>query len=170
MNSLVCRPAALFAPGNGLFRNDCFQMAYATNDSERACAVFADRFGVKEFRRLEGVLPAGGHIHVELAWAGNTMFEVLQATGPGSEFFNTVLPKNDFAIRHHHLGLFVQDLAGWEALHAEIRAGGWPVHSNSNNIGFLRASIIEVPELGHYLEYILPEPAGVAFFENVPRN
>jgi extradiol dioxygenase family protein len=170
MTLLVNRPDSILAPGNGLLRNDCFQVAYATNDIERACSVFAQRFGVKEFRRLAGQLPAGGHIHVELGWAGNTMYELFQCTGPGSDFFNTVLPAEGFAIRHHHLGFLIEDMAGWEALHEEIKQGGWTLHSNSHNVGFLRACIVEIPELGHYMEFILPEAAGKNFFANVPSN
>jgi catechol 2,3-dioxygenase-like lactoylglutathione lyase family enzyme len=170
MSSIIGRPPANFQPGNGLLRNDHFQVAYSTTDIERAKALFGQRFGIREFRRLEGQLPAGGRIHVELAWAGGTMYELIQSSGPGSSFFTAVLPAEGFAIRHHHLGYIVRDLAGWEALHREIKQGGWTVHSNSNNQGFLRACIIEVPELNHYLEFFLLEPAGVAFLEGVPGN
>jgi hypothetical protein len=170
MNATVRSPLAKFSPGNGLLRNDCFQMAYATSDLDRACGVFADRFGIKKFRRLEGQLPAGGHIRIELAWVGGTMYELLRAEGPGSDFFMSVLPSDGFAIRHHHLGFFIDTLSDWTALEAEIERGGWPIRSKSNNQGFLRACIVEVPELGHYLEYIFPEPAGIAFFESVPGN
>jgi catechol 2,3-dioxygenase-like lactoylglutathione lyase family enzyme len=170
MSGIIARPPASFHPGSGLLRNDHFQVAYTTNDIERACAVFRQRFGIREFRRLEGQLPAGGHIHIELAWAGGTMYELILSSGPGAAFFNAPLPAAGFAIRHHHLGYIVADLAGWEALHEEIRLGGWIVHSNSNNPGFLRACIIEVPELNHYLEFFLLEPAGVAFLEGVPGN
>jgi hypothetical protein len=170
MTIVASRPNSLLAPGNGLLRNDCFQVAYATNDITRACGLFAERFGVKEFRRLEGQLPAGGHIHVELGWAGGVMYELFQCSGAGSDFFNRVLPAEGFAIRHHHLGFFIADMAGWQALHEEIKRGGWTLHSNSHNVGFLRACIVEVPELGHFMEFILPEAAGIEFFANVPGN
>jgi hypothetical protein len=168
MSGIIRRPPSGFCPGSGLFRNDHFQVAYATNDIERACALFSQRFGIREYRRLEGSTPAGGSIRVELAWAGGTMYELVQSSGPGSAFWNTALPAAGFAIRHHHFGYIVAELAGWEALHEEIRRGGWMVHSNSNNLGFLRACIIEVPELNHYLEFFLLEPAGIAFLEGVP--
>jgi len=170
MSPTVGRPAAAFDPGSGLLRNDCFQVAYATNDLDRACGVFAERFGIGKFRRLEGPLAAGGRIRIELAWVGPTMYELLRAEGPGSDFFMNLLPAAGFAIRHHHLGFFIDNLADWAALEAEIERGGWAVRSKSHNPGFLRACIVEVPELGHYLEYILPEPAGIAFFEGVPAN
>jgi hypothetical protein len=41
---------------------------------------------------------------------------------------------------------------------------------NLNTEGFMRYCYVEVPELGHYLEYILPEAAGIEFFESVPSN
>lgn len=54
MKSLVNRPSVMLSPGNELFRNEHCQVAYATNDIERACAVFKDRYGIKDYRRLEG--------------------------------------------------------------------------------------------------------------------
>ena len=47
MSDVIGRPAAKFGPGAGLYRNDLFQIAYVTNDIERALKVFADRYGVK---------------------------------------------------------------------------------------------------------------------------
>ena len=45
---------------------------------------------------------------------------------------------------------------------------GRKVLAKSNNVGFLQSCFVEVPELGHYFEYIFPEAAGIAFFEGVP--
>jgi hypothetical protein len=170
MKPLVQRPAVTLSSGNGLFRNEHFQVAYATNDIERACVVFKERYGIREYRGLEGPLPEGGHIRIELAWVGGTMYELLCASGPGSERFTSVLPATGFAIRHHHLGYLIHSQADWDALQREIERGGWKVASKSNNKGFLQACIIEAPDMGHYLEYIYPEAAGIAFFEAVPSN
>lgn len=168
MKPLVKRPPVRLDPGKGLFRNEHFQVAYATNDIERACVLFSDRYGIREYRRLEGQLPEGGHIRIELAWVGGTMYELLCASGPGSERFTSVLPPGGFAIRHHHLGYLIDSQAAWEALEQEIARVGWKVASKSDNKGFLKACIIEVPDMGHYLEFIYPEAAGIAFFEGVP--
>ena len=168
MSGLVKRPLAIRNPGQGLFRNDHFQIAYATNDLDRACGVFRERFGIKEYRRLEGGFPEGGHIRIELAWAGGTMYELIRAEGAGSAFYNVGLSPASFAIRHHHLGYFVYDQEGWDALMKEIEQGGWRVAFRTAAEGFLQACYIEVPELGHYLEYLFPEAAGIEFFEAVP--
>jgi hypothetical protein len=170
MSVTISRPEIILSPGDGLLRNDFFQIAYATNDIDRACNLFGDRFGIKAFRRLEGQLPAGGHIRIELAWAGGTMYELVTAHGPGSELFTAQLPPSGFALRHHHLGFFIRDDSAWQALATECAERGWVVRSKSDNKGFLKACMVEVPELGHFLEYIYPEPAGAAFFEGVPRS
>jgi hypothetical protein len=170
MQRLVKRPPVTVEPGRGLFRNDHFQMAWVTNDIDRACTIFKARYGIKEFARLVGPMPSGGQIHVELAWAGGLMYELLHVRGPGLEHFTSVLPPNGFAIRPHHLGYFVNSAAEWQALHEEIERGGWKIVHRNSTPGFLSAYIIEVPEMGHYLEYIYPEAGGIAFFESVPRS
>ena len=45
MNEFLRSSAAILSPGDGLLRNDHFQMAYVTNDIERACAIFSKRYG-----------------------------------------------------------------------------------------------------------------------------
>jgi hypothetical protein len=64
----------------------------------------------------------------------------------------------------------VRDRSGWEALEKEIDERGWPVASKTDIKGFLKAYIIDAPELGHYLEYIFPEAGGIAFFEGAPAS
>ena len=170
MREFIRRPAATFRPGSGLLRNDHFQVAYATNDIDRACEIFSHQLGIERFRSLEGALPAGGHIRVELAWVGNTMYELLTATGAGSDIYVSRLPTDAFAIKHHHLGFFIHDEAQWSALAAEAARMGKSLLAKNNNRGFLQSCFIDVPELGHYLEFIFPETAGIAFFEDVPGN
>jgi hypothetical protein len=83
MKNAMDRPEPKFGAGADLYRNDMFQIAYVTNDIERALKVFADRYGAKEWRRIEGELKARGHIRVEFGWAGGSLFEVTQArAGP----------------------------------------------------------------------------------------
>jgi hypothetical protein len=137
---------------------------------ERAREVFRERYGIQKFARLEGPLPSGGHIHVELAWSGGLMYELMFVQGPGSECFNSVLPPSGFAIRPHHLGYFVNTAAEWQALQQEIERGNWKLVHKNERPGQMSACIVEAPEIGHYLEYIYPEAGGIAFFESVPVN
>jgi catechol 2,3-dioxygenase-like lactoylglutathione lyase family enzyme len=168
MTDLLRRPPANF--GAGLMRHEHFQIAYATTDMDRALALFADRFGVREFRRLAGPLAKGGQIRMEIGWAGGVMYELLWAEGPGSEVFRAGLPDEGFAIVPHHLGYRVSTAEDWEALHREVEAKGLEILHRTDAPGFLKAIIVAEPDLGHFLEYILPEAGGVDFFETSPSN
>ena len=164
------KPAVTFSPGTGLLRNDHFQMAYVTNDLDRASDVFRNRYGIKEFRGLAGKLPTGGDFSIALAWAGGIMFELMHMQGPGTAFYNDRLPADGFAIRHHHLGYFIPDETAWKALEHEIERDGWKVALKVDTAGFLRAWYVETPELDHYLEYMYLEAGGIEFFNTVPSS
>ncbi len=164
------RPHSTFDAGAGALRAEHFQVAYATTDIERAKQVFAQRFGIREFRPMQGQMSTGGHIHIELAWVGSTMYELVTASGPGSEVFMAQLPREGFALRHHHLGFLIHSDAEWQALLATVERNGWRVLSQNNNAGFMQTCMVEIPELGHCFEYLFPEPAGLAFLEAVPVN
>lgn len=168
---LLTRPESALSAGAGLLRAEHFQMAYATNDIEAAKALFAQRLGITAFTPIGGPTPAGGEIRVELAWVGTIMYELMTARGPGSEIVMGRLPQGSgFAIKHHHLGYLVRDATEWDALEAEVARAGWTMPHKSVNLGFMISCFVDVPALGHYLEYIMPEPAGLDFFQNVARN
>ena len=121
--------------------------------------------------RLAGTMPAGGHIHVELAWVGTIMYELLTATGEGAHIYIHRLPSGDgFRLRHHHLGYLIDSEAQWDALMESAQKGGHGMPHLSRNAGFMTSCFIDAPMLGHYLEFIWPEEAGRAFFESVPGN
>ncbi|MFT3928794.1 MAG: hypothetical protein QM709_00740 [Spongiibacteraceae bacterium] len=164
------RPASSFNAADGLLRAEHFQVAYATTDIEQAKQVFADRYGIKNYRQLKGQMPTGGHIHIELAWVGSTMYELVTSSGPGSETFMSDLPSEGFALRHHHLGFLISSDAEWNAMLIGVERNGGRILSKSENTGFMKTCMIKIPELGHCLEYLFPEPAGLAFLENVPAN
>lgn len=170
MTGLIKRPDAVFDPSKGLLKNEHFQVAYVTTDLDKACEIFTERFGIADFADLEGDMPSGGYIRVKLAWVGSTMYELIACTGPGTEMYNERLPEADFGLHFHHLGFLVHNETAWDQLLRTIYGGGWDIRQMNNTEGFMRHCYIEVPEVGHYYEYILPEPAGIEFFEKVPAN
>jgi hypothetical protein len=167
---IMKRPSAVFNPAEGLLRAEQFQVAYATNDIERAKQIFGERFGIRAFRQLKAQMPSGGHIHIELAWLGSTMYELVTSSGPGSETFMRYITGSAFTIRHHHLGFLIHNDDEWNGMLAGVEKNGWQILSKNDNAGFMKTCIVEVPELGHCLEYLFPEAAGLAFFESVPAN
>ncbi len=56
----------------------------------------------------------------------------------------------------HHYGYLVRDESAWTGLRRRIAAGNWNVVLDSDTPGYCAACYVEVPELGHYLEYVLP--------------
>ena len=170
MSLRVARPPASFNPGEGLFRSEHFQVAYVTNDLPRAVELFRDRYRISEFLHIESELPAGGWLRVELAWVGGMMIELQQSDGPGSELFNSRLPQDGFAIQMHHLGYLIHDQAQWDALLAEVERSGRTLAFRNAIPGLLTWCFVEAPELGHYLEYIFPEPEGAAFLQSIPAS
>lgn len=168
MTHALRRPAA--ASGPGLVRHDHFQVAWNTTDMDRAKAIFHERHGVREWRRLEGPLPQGGKVHMEIAWAGGVMYELLWAEGPGSEVFRAGLPSEGFGLRPHHLGYYVPTIEAWDAVRKDVERAGLKVLHETNVPGFLQAIIVEEPDLGLFLEYLFPEEGGIQFFETSPSN
>ncbi|MFM5906027.1 MAG: hypothetical protein ACKOPO_00320 [Novosphingobium sp.] len=168
---LLNRPGSGFDAGQGLLRAEHFQMAWATNDLEQAQGLLSERLGIRNFTPIGGPNPQGGETHVLLAWLGTMMYELITASGPGSDIIMNRLPQDEgFAMKHHHLGYLIADAAEWQALEAETARAGWAMPHKSVNPGFITSCFVDVPVLGHYLEYIMPEPAGVDFFNSVARN
>lgn len=165
------RPRSALSPAGGMLRAEHFQIGYATNDLGRACDLLRSRLGIREFGTIGGPTPAGGDIQVRLAWVGGTMIELMQASGPGSELVAGKLdPVDRFQLRHHHLGYLLHDETEWDAVHAQAARQGWAIPQENDNPGFMKHCFVEVPFLPHYLEFIRPEPAGLAFFENIPAS
>jgi hypothetical protein len=168
LSSLLKRPVPVFDPSKGLLHNEHFQIAYVTNDIDRAVEVFQRRFGVPRFRESDAELPSGATIQVRAAWLGGVLYEITCGKGPGMELWACGAPSTSFVLRHHHFGFLVPDEDAWEALGREIARGGWTVLQRSDHPGIGRIVCVASPELGHCLEYIQPGPELLARFEATP--
>jgi len=168
VQGILERPDAAVAPGPGLLCKDQFQVGYVTNDLDRACRTLSERYGLKEYAFIEGPMPSGGDIRVAFAWVGGTLYEIIDASGPGTEFYNDLIPGQEFVIRFHHLGFLVHDRESWRALEREFEECGWPIAFETFNAGFMDAYYVKAPELGHYLEYMFAYEGGLQFFHSIP--
>src|ERR1700761_5915464 len=164
MDYLLRRPAPGCDPEQGLFLAEHFQMAYVTTDIERTCQLFGSHLGIRQFKRLEGQLAAGGHIRAEFVWVGSIMYEIIQASGPGSALYMDRLPAGaGFAMKHHHLAYLLHNRQQWDAVFARARQVGWSIPYHNDN-PLVEVCFVDATELGHYLEYFLPKRAGLDFF------
>lgn len=167
---LLSRPSTSFDSKLGLLRAEHFQMAYVTNDADQACDLFGRQLGINAFARLEGPTALGGRIRAEFAWVGTQMYEIIEASGPGTEVFRDFIPATGgFALRHHHLGFLVPDREQFAQVQANASRHGWRIPQQSAN-ALTEACFVEVPGLPHYLEYLHPTQAGLDFFNGVPRS
>jgi catechol 2,3-dioxygenase-like lactoylglutathione lyase family enzyme len=162
-------PVPVFDPAKGLLANDHFQMGYVTNDIERAVAVFRSRFGVQTFRASDNETPGGGKVSVRAVWIGRMMYELACGSGPGMEDFSDYAPPGgDFVLKFHHFGYLIPDEAAWSAMEAVVAHGGWTMRKPSDTPGFVRACFVDVPELGHLIEFIMPREGMIERFNATP--
>lgn len=154
----------------GLLRAEHFQMAYVTNDLDRACALFGEQLGIGAFAELGGAMPEGGEIEARFAWVGTLMYEIIAARGPGSAIYMDRMPRGSgFTLMHHHLGFLIGSEAEWNGVLANAARQGWAVpYRNANPL--TEVCFIAVPGLPHYLEYLWASQLGLDFFAQVPRN
>jgi len=150
-------PTPVYDPSKGLLHNRHFQLAYVTNDIDQAVDVFRQRFGVECFRAKDNDLPDGGCVGVRSVWIGGVMVEICHGRGPSMTLYTDwAPPEGEFVLRFHHFGYLVGSGADWGVLERQVEEGGWKVRSNSDTPGFCRAMYVEAPELGHFLEFVLP--------------
>jgi hypothetical protein len=157
MKQNLRRPLPVYDPAKGLLYNDHFQIAYVSNDLDRAVGVFRERFGVPAFRASDTELPNGAKVGIRSAWIGGMMYEICYGAGPGMELYTDWAPPGDeFVLRFHHFGYLIPDDEAWTALEGEIARHGWKERLRSDIPGYVRAVYVEAPELGHFLEFVLP--------------
>lgn len=158
--------------GNGVYLARFFQVAYVTRDLDRAALTFQRRYGIKSFQFMrDNRLDPNTTIDIALAWVDEVMIELIQPRGTGGGFHEVMLGPEPHSTRLHHLGHLVADRAEWDRLLEELRRGEHPIVLQGGVDGFLSYVYVDArSETGHFLEYILCEPAGRAFFDAVPRS
>jgi hypothetical protein len=158
--------------GNGVYLARFFQVAYVTRDLDSAMQTFQQRYGVESFQLMRNNrVDDDTTMDIALAWVGDVMMELIQPTGAGGSFFEVMLGPEKNSTRLHHLGHLVAGRAEWDSLVDRLRRGGHPIVLQGSVEGFLSYLYVDArSETGHFIEYILCEPAGQAYFDAVPRS
>jgi hypothetical protein len=150
-----------------------FQQGYVTTDTERAVALYRERFGVSDWLIFDtSTVSADSHMLVALAWVGATQIELIQPLGDTPPLYAGLLPRDEeFAIRFHHMGYLTEDPAHQAALVAEVERQHLPIATRREGSGVVDLIYADFrPVLGHYCEFVLAYPKGKAFLDSVPRN
>lgn len=164
--SLVSRPARA-AHAGGSLGFEFFQNAYVVRDMAAAKAAFA-RYGVKSFTDLP--MPDMGETSMKIAlgWCAGHQVELIEAKGPGLELYTDWM-KGGEDIRLHHFGYYVNSAEEWAELEALLKAEGRePVFAGEAEV--CKFIYVNAPELGHYLEFVLPTELGRQVFGGAAAN
>ena len=158
--------------GNSVYLSRHFQTAYVTRDLDRAVEDFQRQFGIRSFQFVRGNrIDEHTRIDFALAWLGNVMVELIQPAGDGNSFYEVMLGADGLGTRLHHFGHLVPERTEWDRIREQVARDGYTVPLQGSVEGFLSYLYVDTrPHTGHFLEYILCEPAGKAFFEGVPRS
>ncbi|MFC4294993.1 VOC family protein [Novosphingobium tardum] len=143
-----------------------FQIAYVTNDVAQAEALFREGFGTGSFTRMD---PPGGFMRISLAFAQQTMIELIEPIGDTVELYaKWIAGREGFVVRHHHFGMLVDSKAELAAIRAAHVENGTAVAMEGEMPGALDYLYVDTtPALGHFLEYIRLEEGGRAMFAAV---
>jgi len=152
------------------------QVAYVTNDFDRALAVFAQVHRAKKFMELRDMrYPTGpgreAHCNIGLAYVGATELEVIQPLGDDVQIYRDFLPADGFAIRFHHLSRFLETRRDYDEQLALFEKMGKRIPIIGDFSG--RASYFYADfraELGHYIECITFTEEGREWVATIPRN
>ena len=152
------------------------QLAYVTNDIDGACAHLGARYGLHKFLRsgpntLE--TDAGALLTLKLAhaWLGPTWYEVIQPMDEAPPFLRDWVPAGGPALRLHHIGIRLPDLAAWERMLRGVEAAGYRVPLMLTKNRAQKYCYVDMTaELGHYVEYLfVPDPMQ-SMMANIPQN
>ena len=166
MNSVSLNNSCHFLPG-------FFQIAYVTNDLDRAMRTFDKQFGVKHFFQIPNApYDAETQVSIATAYIGDVMIEIIEPHGPGTTIYDAMLPSGDeFTIRHHHMGHLFEREEDLQRVVDIAAAKGQSIAYEGGVEGVLKAVYLDTREsLGHYLEYIYCTPTGLEFLNQAPRN
>lgn len=160
---------------NLLLLDGFFQIGYATNDLDKALALFKDKFDMGPFAEMRNMAVQGPHntdmtASFALAYKGDTMIELIQPVAGDTSMFDHVLPTEDFAIRHHHFAFCLDSMEQLDEAEQKMRGQGIdiPVKGNGmEQVFFFYADTR--PWLGHYSEYLTLTDKGRETYAQLPR-
>ena len=158
--------------GNSVYLSRFFQVAYVTRDLDRAVQTFQQQYGIRSFHFQRGNrIDEHTTQDFALAWLGDVMVELIQPFGNGSSFYEVMLGPEQMGTRLHHFGHLVPSRTEWDRLTEQLDRDGAHIPLQGSVEGFLSYLYVDArAHTGHFLEYILCEPAGQAFFDAVPRS
>lgn len=149
------------------------QLAYVTNDFDRAKEVFREHHGIEAFAELRDVpvdIGSGHHcrLDIALAFKDTTNIELIQPLGGDDAIFRDFLPANKFAVKFHHVGRMCDSLDEYNSLFDSYKKcdAAFPIVGGAGDCRFFYVDTND--EFGHFVEYVYGGPMHRAFMASVP--
>jgi hypothetical protein len=154
-----------------------FQIGYATNNLDKALALYKEKYDMGPFAEIREVPAQGPNnttmlTNFALAYKGDTMIEFIQPLEGDTGMFDHVLPKgsDDFIIRHHHFAYCLDSMEELDGAEAMMKNQGIeiPIRGNGmDQVFFFYADTR--PWTGHYSEYLTLTDKGREAYAQLPR-
>lgn len=154
-----------------------YQVAYVTNDFDRALDQFSLSHGIRTFMEMRDMrYPTGeGRVavcNIALAYSGSTEIEVINPLDGDVQLYRDFLPDAQFTVRFHHISKLHDSEASLEAELAKVHGEGreTPINARDSQSGSRYFYGDYRRELGHFLENIYFPPSAEAWLRSIPRN
>jgi hypothetical protein len=152
------------------------QLAYVTNDLDRAIAAFGERYGVPEFRKLpEGAfhtdLGVEFRLRSALCYVGAMQLELIEPMGGDTSFFTRLFVLPGFNLSLHHASFRLASLEELETLRRSVLSRGHAILLGGDTGSGGRFFYVDArSQLGHDLEYVYISPGRDAFYAALPHH
>jgi hypothetical protein len=153
-----------------------YQVAYVTNDFERALKQFGRTHHIGDFLRMTPMhygTRAGREAicNVALAYAGATEIEIIEPLDGDVQLYRDYLPTDgSFAVRFHHLSRLFNSERDLEQRIADYRRDGRAIPIEGSVPEMARYFYADFrAELGHYMEGIYFQPGARKWLDSIPR-
>lgn len=154
-----------------------YQVAYVTNDFQRALKQFEGTHGISRFLEMPEARFATADnrealCNIALAYVGGTEIEVIQPLDGDVQLYRNFLPEQGFAVRFHHLSKLHETEESLEQELQRVVAEGKSLPINGRDAkSQARYFYADYrAELGHYLENVYFAPASLEWLKQIPRN
>lgn len=156
----------------GLISGNFFQMAYVTNDIDRAMDDFRKKAGIESFffgRDAEFDIGGGRtcKAHVALVWINGVQLELIEPVGAHDHVYRQILTDSpDYQLHFHHEARTLDSIGTYEATKAHVRDLGFDIVIDAVTPGYRYFYADARPFLGHHVEYFHFSDEAMAYFKD----
>jgi hypothetical protein len=152
-----------------------FQVAYVTNDLDRAIDNFRDRFAIDRFfmPEREGFLTDEGELvrtRCALCYVGEVMYELIEpGKGKAEAVYGKLSAHRGFHIAHHHMGHYAGSRQAIDQVDRDATRDGLKLMSGPIGTEGRFCYVDTSATTGHLSEYVFIPPSAAGIFADVPR-